>query len=67
MLFLEFMWILITIAIVVVGDVGERGVAGGDKAIGLVVAVEEVVKLVCSSLVEHHVVNYNNMFSGEIL
>ena len=65
LLFLEFMGILIAGAEVVVGDVGEGGVAGGDEAVGLVVAVEEVVELVCPSLPEHHVVNYNNMLVGK--
>ena len=63
MLVLEFVGILVAVAEVVV-DVGEGGVAGGDQAIGLVVAVEEVVQLVRSSLAQHHVVNYNNMPQG---
>ena len=58
------MGILVAVAEVVVGDVGEGGVAGGDQAIGLMVAVEEVVQLVRSSLAQHHVVNYNNMPHG---
>lgn len=57
------MGILVAVAEVVV-DVGEGGVAGRDQAIGLVVAVEEVVQLVRSSLAQHHVVNYNNMPHG---
>jgi hypothetical protein len=60
---LEFVGILVAVAEVVV-DVGEGGVAGRDQAIGLVVAVEEVVQLVRSSLAQHHVVNYNNMPQG---
>ena len=63
MLVLEFVGILVAVAEVVV-DVGEGGVAGRDQAIGLVVAVEEVVQLVRSSLAQHHVVNYNNMPQG---
>ncbi len=63
MFLLEFVGILVAVAEVVV-DVGEGGVAGRDQAIGLVVAVEEVVQLVRSSLAQHHVVNYNNMPQG---
>lgn len=65
LLLLEFMRILISCTEIVVGDIGEGRISGGDQSIGLVIAVEEIVELVGSSLAQHHVVNYNNMLKGE--